>query len=73
MTARLAVDRIAAGYGGIEAINDVSIEVGAGEAVALIGANGAGKTTTLRSIVGLLVLRSRPDRFGRHSDRADGA
>src|SRR5262245_61887124 len=58
MTARLTVDRIAAGYGGIEAINDVSIEVGAGEAVALIGANGAGKTTTLRSIVGLLAVRN---------------
>ena len=58
MSARLTLQGVAAGYGGLETITDVSIRIGAGEAVALIGANGAGKTTTMRSIVGLLALRA---------------
>ena len=40
-------------YGRIEALKGISIEVGEGEIVTLIGANGAGKSTTLRSINGL--------------------
>ena len=40
-------------YGSIEALKGISIEVGQGEIVTLIGANGAGKSTTLRSINGL--------------------
>ena len=40
-------------YGAIHAIHDVSMEVGDGEIVSLIGANGAGKTTILHSITGL--------------------
>ncbi len=40
-------------YGSIEALKGVSISVGQGEIVTLIGANGAGKSTTLRSINGL--------------------
>lgn len=41
-------------YGGISAVRGVSLSVGRGEIVALIGANGAGKTTTLRAIMGLV-------------------
>ena len=53
----LTLDAVAAGYGDVLAIHSVSLEVRAGECVALIGANGAGKTTTLRAIAGLLPIR----------------
>jgi branched-chain amino acid transport system ATP-binding protein len=45
---------VSAGYGAVSAISDVSITVGEGEAVGLLGANGAGKSTTLRAISGLV-------------------
>jgi branched-chain amino acid transport system ATP-binding protein len=48
---------VEAGYGDVVAVRAVSLEVRAGEIVALIGANGSGKTTTLRAVSGLLPLR----------------
>jgi branched-chain amino acid transport system ATP-binding protein len=49
----LQVDNISVFYGGIRALQDVSLNVEEGEIVTLIGANGAGKTTTLRAVSGL--------------------
>jgi len=52
----LTLGEVSASYGAVPAIDDVSIEVGEGEAVGLLGANGAGKSTTLRAISGLVRL-----------------
>jgi branched-chain amino acid transport system ATP-binding protein len=50
----LELHDVACSYGGVMAVKGVSIIVGKGQLVALIGANGAGKTTLLRTISGLL-------------------
>jgi branched-chain amino acid transport system ATP-binding protein len=54
----LALSGVSASYGSVPAVGDVSIAVGEGEAVGLLGANGAGKSTTLRAISGLVRLTS---------------
>jgi branched-chain amino acid transport system ATP-binding protein len=50
----LKISNLNAWYGASHVLQDVSIEVGKGEIVCLIGRNGAGKTTTLKSIMGLI-------------------
>jgi branched-chain amino acid transport system ATP-binding protein len=52
VTALLELERVEAHYGPVQALRDVSLTVGEGEIVAVLGANGAGKTTTLRAISG---------------------
>jgi branched-chain amino acid transport system ATP-binding protein len=52
----LKVSNVLVGYGGIQAVKGVSLEVREGELVSLIGSNGAGKTTTMKAITGLLPL-----------------
>jgi branched-chain amino acid transport system ATP-binding protein len=70
MAALLRLDGVEAGYGDLVAVRGVSLEVHAGELVALIGSNGAGKTTTLRAICGL--IRPRRGRVELDGMRIDG-
>ncbi|MDP4613715.1 MAG: ABC transporter ATP-binding protein, partial [Limnohabitans sp.] len=53
----LKVKDLQVGYGGIQAVKGVSLEVHEGELVSLIGSNGAGKTTTMKAITGTLPLQ----------------
>ena len=54
MSALLEVKGLTARYGQITALEDATIEVRAGEAVALVGANGAGKSTLMKSVMGFV-------------------
>jgi len=55
--AMLTVERLSAWYGAARILYDLSLEVGRGEVVALMGRNGAGKSTTLKAIMGLAERR----------------
>ena len=59
----LEVDALDAFYGDFQALFDLTINVDAGETVALIGANGAGKTTFLKCLVGLIEAKRGEIRF----------
>ena len=59
----LEIDRIESAYGRARALHGITLSVGSGEAVALIGANGAGKSTILRAISGLNPVLSGSIRF----------
>lgn len=59
----LAIEGLRTGYGSREAVFDVSLSVGEGEVVTLVGHNGAGKTTTLKAAMGLLGVWAGEVRF----------
>ncbi|MFB9269979.1 ABC transporter ATP-binding protein [Bradyrhizobium erythrophlei] len=66
----LEVDGVSAAYGRIQALSSVSLRMGAGSIVALLGGNGAGKTTTLNTISRLVPLTAGSIRFeGKPLDR----
>jgi branched-chain amino acid transport system ATP-binding protein len=54
----LAVEGLTTDYGGVRAVDGVTLEVAAGSVTAVLGANGAGKTSLLRTITGLVRPRS---------------
>jgi len=77
MAPLLELEDVHARYGAVEALHGVSLSVGEGEVVAVLGGNGAGKTTTLRAVSGLVatsgeirfagerITRAAPERVAR--------
>jgi urea ABC transporter ATP-binding protein UrtE len=63
MKALIAATGLRAGYATGDVLQDVSIDVGSGEIVGVLGRNGVGKTTLMRALIGLLSVRSGSIRY----------
>lgn len=70
----LRIDRVTAGYGRLEILQQISLGVAAGEMVGIIGPNGAGKSTLLKAVMGYVrpfsgtVMLGEEDLVGRRPD-----
>ncbi|GFI08938.1 MAG: ABC transporter ATP-binding protein [Lachnospiraceae bacterium] len=60
----MEIKDLCAGYGDLQVLFDISMEIGEGEVVSLVGSNGAGKTTLLRIISGLEPVKSGSITYG---------
>ena len=65
MTVLLRLEDVEARYGPVQALRGITLEVGEGEIVAVLGANGAGKTTTLRAVPGTVRRSGRVELAGK--------
>jgi branched-chain amino acid transport system ATP-binding protein len=63
MSALLSIDGLTAGYGGLPIIDNINLNVSAGEIIVIIGPNGAGKSTVVKSIFALTRIVSGSIRF----------
>jgi ABC-2 type transport system ATP-binding protein len=68
----ITLDHVTKTYGPKTAVQDLTLEIGAGELFAFLGPNGAGKTTTIKMMVGLLFPTSGRVLIGGHDLRTDG-
>jgi branched-chain amino acid transport system ATP-binding protein len=68
MTTLLRTESLSVTFGGLRAVNDVSLEVGEGELVGLIGPNGAGKTTFIDAVTGYVPSTGHATFCGRSID-----
>jgi branched-chain amino acid transport system ATP-binding protein len=65
----LNIHKLCAGYGKVQVLHEVSIDVPKGQVVTLIGSNGAGKTTTMRAVSGM--IRPTSGQISLHGRRID--
>ena len=70
MSAMLTIRDLSAGYGKVQVLHGISIEVPKGQVVTLIGSNGAGKTTTMRAVSGMIGLMG--GEISLNGERIDG-
>jgi branched-chain amino acid transport system ATP-binding protein len=66
----LTIKELVAGYGKVQVLHGISIEVPKGKVVTLIGSNGAGKTTTMRAVSGM--IKPTGGQISLNGDRIDG-
>ena len=66
----LTISNLVAGYGKVQVLHGISMEVPKGKVVTLIGSNGAGKTTTMRAISGM--IKPTAGEINLHGKRIDG-
>ena len=66
----LSIKNLEAGYGKVQVLHGISMEVPKGKVVTLIGSNGAGKTTTMRAISGM--IQPTAGEINLHGKRIDG-
>ena len=66
----LSIKNLSAGYGKVQVLHGISMEVPKGKVVTLIGSNGAGKTTTMRAISGM--IKPTAGEINLHNKRIDG-
>ncbi len=67
MASSLTIEKVDAAYGAVRVLEDVSLNVGAGETVVLLGTNGNGKSTLMKCVMGIV-----PPRAGRIRVEIDG-
>ena len=66
----LTINNLFAGYGKVQVLHGISIEVPKGKVVTLIGSNGAGKTTTMRAVSGMIAPTPATSRSMANASRA---